>query len=266
MKKINRSAVLSAAGIIGLFLLAGCAGTGTPAPSAEGSRYGSQGIRGTLTTEGKPLKDAYVYAYRSYSTNLLGPADFASNPSGADGSYAVDLVKGSYYLVARKRATGDNTGPLTVGDLYSINPSNPVTVKDGAFRTIDLDLVKMRDPMFFQSMARETTGTAVKGTIVDEKGNPVPWVFAMAYSSSDMKRVPEHTSVMTGSDGNFVIFLPGAGRYWLAARKNIRGKPVVGEAYGLYLGSDDHSVTVAEGQVLEGIKIQLETYHKGIQD
>ena len=149
MKNMNRSAVLAAAGFIALFLLSGCAGTGTPAPSAEGSRYGSQGIRGALTVQGKPIKDAYVYAYRSYSTNLLGPADFASNPSGADGSYTMDLVKGSYYLVARKRATGDNTGPLTVGDLYSINPSNPVTVKDGAFRTIDLDLVKMRDPMFF---------------------------------------------------------------------------------------------------------------------
>jgi len=266
MEKLNRCAVLAAPGFIGLFLLSGCAGTGTPAPSAEGSRYGSQGIRGALTVQGKPLKDAYVYAYRSYSTNLLGPADFASNPSGADGSYTIDLVRGSYYLVARKRTTGDNTGPLTVGDLYSINPSNPVAVEDGSFRTIDLDLVQMRDPMFFQSMARKTTGTGVRGMIVDRSGKPVPWVFAMAYSTSDMKRVPEYTSVMTGADGTFVIFLPGGGRYWLAARKNIREKPVVGEPYGLYLGSDDHSVTVAEGQVLEGIRIQLETYHKGIQD
>ena len=266
MKNLNRSSLVAAAGFVGLVFLAGCAGTGSPSPSAEGSLYGGQGIRGKLTVQGKALKDAYVYAYRSYSTNLLGPADFASNPSGPDGSYSIDLVKGSYYLVARKRATGDNTGPLTVGDLYSINPSNPVAVKDGAFRTIDLDLVKMKDPMFFQSMARETTETGIRGVIVDKDGKPVPWVFAMAYTSSDMKRVPEHTSVMTGADGTFAIFLPGAGRYWLAARKNIREKPVVGEPYGLYRGSKDHSVSIAEGQILEGIKIQLETYHKGIQD
>ena len=266
MKNSERSIFHAAAALAALALLAGCAATGTSVAPGEAARYGSQGIRGTLTYEGKPLDDAYVYAYRSYSTNLLGPADFASNPSGADGSYTVDLVKGSYWIVARKRTTGDNTGPLTVGDRYSINPANPVSVKDGSFRTVDLDLVKMKDPMFFQSMGRQETKTGVRGVIVDKEGKPVPWVFAMAYTTADMKRVPEFTSVMTDADGSFVIYLPRGGRYWLAARKNIREKPVVGEPYGLYRGSPDHSVRVTEGQILGGIRIQLEDYHKGIQN
>jgi hypothetical protein len=248
-----------------LFALS-CAGTETVQPSGEAATFGKQGIRGKLVFQGKPLKDAYVYAYRSYSTNLLGPADFASVPSAPDGTYTIELVGGSYYIVARKRATGDNTGPIVAGDLYTVHSSNPVTVEDGGYAVVDLELVKMRDPMFFRSMSREVTNTGIKGIIVDSEGKPVPWVFAMAYTSSDMKRVPEYTSIMTDADGKFVVFLPRGGTYWLAARKNIREKPVVGEPYGIYRGSPDASVVVTSGRFVEGVKITLESYRKGIQD
>jgi hypothetical protein len=88
----------------------------------------------------------------------------------------------------------------------------------------------------------------------------------MAYTSGDMKRVPEYTSVMTGTDGMFVIYLPRGGKYWVSARKNIREKPLEGEPYGLYAGTPDHSVLVTEGRFVGGINIQLEEYRKGIQD
>ena len=205
-------------------------------------------------------------SYRSYSTNLLGPADFASAPSGSDGAYTIDLVEGAYYIVARKRTTGDNTGPLVAGDLYSVHPANPVTVKNGRFSDVDLELVQMRDPMFFQSTSRKETKTGIKGKIVDAEGRPVPWVFAMAYSSSDMKRIPEYTSVMTDVDGEFAIYLPAGGTYWLAARKNIREKPISGEPYGLYRGTPDHSISVPDEGFVEGVTIVLEPYRKGVQD
>jgi hypothetical protein len=243
-----------------------CAGTETVQPPGEAAVFGRQGIKGELLYQGKPLKDAYVYAYRSYSTNLLGPADFASVPSASDGTYTIELVEGAYYIVARKRATGDNTGPIVAGDLYTVHSSNPVAVAGGEYAVVDLELVKMRDPMFFQSMSREETSTGIKGIIVDSEGKPVPWVFAMAYTSSDMKRVPEYTSIMTDADGKFAIFLPQGGTYWLAARKNIRERPVVGEPYGLYKGSPDASVVVTSGRFVEGVKITLESYRKGIQD
>jgi hypothetical protein len=81
-----------------------------------------------------------------------------------------------------------------------------------------------------------------------------------------MKRMPDFTSSMTESDGSFTIHLPGGGRYWVAARKNIREKPLAGEPYGLYRGSPDHSVLVGQGTYLEGIVIRLEGYRTGIQD
>jgi len=266
MRMFCRSRVLHLSAFLALTMLAACAAPRATAPEGAASVYGKQGIQGKLVHDGEPVADAFVYAYRSYSTNLLGPADFASNPSGPDGSFTVELVKGSYYVMARKRASGDNTGPIVAGDLYSLHADNPVSIRDGAYTALDLELVQMRDPMFFQATSREETTTGIKGQIVDRKGNPVPWVFAMAYTSGDMKRVPEYTSVMTGTDGMFVIYLPRGGKYWVSARKNIREKPLEGEPYGLYAGTPDHSVLVTEGRFVGGINIQLEEYHKGSQN
>lgn len=250
-----------------LFLFpASCAGPSAVQKAESVPGYDAQGVRGQLTYERRPLKDAYVYAYRTYSTNLLGPADFASDPSAADGSYSLPLVEGQYYLVARKRASGENTGPIAPGDFYTVNPGNPVTVKDGSYSKVDLELRKMTDPMFLQTTAREETKTGIRGIIVDKEGRPVSWVFAMAYRDSNMKRIPDFTSVVTSTDGKFVIYLPEGGTYWLAARKNFRERPVSGEPYGLFQGSADHSVKVPNGRFVENVTITLEPYRKGIQD
>lgn len=256
---------ITAVFLLGL-LTASCAGPGAMQSSPGGAVYGEQGVKGTLTFQGKPLKDAYVYAYRSYSTNLLGPADFASNPSAADGSFTVELVEGAYYIVARKRASGDNTGPITKGDYYTVNPGNPVIVKPGGYASVDLELAKMADPMFLQATSRQESNTGVRGTIVDEEGKPVAWVFAMLYKDDDMKRIPDFTSVMTSTSGEFVVYVPSGGKYWLAARKNFRERPVVGEPYGLYKGTQDYSIQVPNGGFVEGVTITLQPYRKGIQN
>ena len=91
-------------GITAVFLLGllatSCAGPGAMQSSPGAAVYGEQGIKGMLTFQGKPLEGAYVYAYRSFSTNLLGPADFASTPSASNGEYDVELVEGAYYIVS----------------------------------------------------------------------------------------------------------------------------------------------------------------------
>jgi hypothetical protein len=246
-------------------VLAGCAGPGAMTQDS-GTAISPGGIAGKLTHDGRPLQGAYVYAYRSQGTNLLGPADFASDASSRDGSYSIDLVAGAYYIVARRRVSGENTGPIATGDLYSVHPANPVTVREGKTTAADLDLKLMRDPMFFQAQSRTESKQGVRGVILDEKGDPASWVFAMAYTSRDMKRIPEYTSVMTDGSGTFEIFLPQGGKYWLAARKNVREKPVSGEPYGLYRGSSDYSIVVPDGKFIEGVEIRLEPYRKGIQD
>lgn len=238
-------------------LLAACAVPPGRPPAAAPVAAPTQGVRGTLTYQGRPLAGVSVFAYRRQSSNFLGPADFASAPSARDGSYLLDLVEGSYWLVARKRASGSDAGPLVPGDLQRVHPGNPAVVSPGGFTTIDLELEEMRDLMFSRSGPRGLTATGVRGRITDESGAPVAWVFAIAYASADMRRVPDFTSAMTAADGRFVIFLPAGGRYWLGARKHIREKPALGEPFGLYEGSADHAVEVATGTFAENIDIVL---------
>ena len=260
-----RTRIARALALAGLLpLLAACAAPGgRPAASDAAASAGTvplQGVRGTLTCQGKPLAGASVLAYRRQSANFLGPADFASAPSGRDGSYLLDLVEGSYWLVARKRASGSDTGPLVPGDLQRVHPGNPATVTAGSFTVVNLDLEEMRDLMFSRTGPRGPTTTGIRGRITDESGAPVAWVFAIAYTSADMRRVPDFTSAMTAADGRFALYLPAGGHYWVGARKHIREKPAPGEPYGLYEGSPDHAVDVATGAFADGIDIVLKGF------
>lgn len=266
MRKEAGVSSLRACMLLPLLLAASCAGPGRAERAAGEALQEGQGVKGTLSYQGRPLKGAYVYAYRSSSTNLLGPADFASAPSGADGTYTVELVEGAYHLVARRRASGENAGPIVAGDLYSVHSSNPVAVGEGRYTLVNLELTKLRDPMFFRSLSRTATDAGIRGRIVDAGGSPAPWVFAMAYTTADMKRIPDYTSVMTGEDGEFTVYLPGGGTYWLAARKSIREKPVPGEPYALYRGTPDHSIQVPDKGFVENVTLTLEPYYRGIHD
>ncbi len=240
-------------------LLAACAAP-APRPAEPSVAAPAQGLRGRLTHQGRPLAGAIVYAYRRRSAGFLGPADFASAPSGRDGSYLVDLVEGSYWLVARKRASGSDAGPLAPGDLQRVHAGNPATVARGAFTTVDLELEEMRDLRFSRTGPRAPTTTGIRGRITDAAGAPAAWVFAIAYASAEMRRVPDFTSAMTAADGRYVIYLPAGGRYWVGARKHIREKPAPGEPYGLYEGSPDHAVEVATGSFAEGVDVVLRPF------
>jgi hypothetical protein len=239
-------------------LLASCAAPLPRPPAAAGAP--AQGVRGRLSYQGRPIAGVSVYAYRRQSANFLGPADFASAPSGRDGSYLIDLVEGQYWLVARKRASGSDAGPLVPGDLQRINPGNPAPVAAGAFTTVDFELEEMRDLMFSRTAARGPTATGIRGRITDAAGAPVAWVFAIAYTSADMRRVPDFTSAMTAADGRYVIYLPAGGRYWVGARSHIREKPAPGEPFGLWEGAPDHAVEVAPGTFADGIDIVLKGF------
>ncbi len=241
-------------------LLAACAAPGvrpSPAPPPEVG----QGIRGTLTHRGRPLEGAVVSAYRREAANLLGPADFQSPPSGADGGYLLDLVEGRYWIVARKRRSGAVAGPLVPGDLEAAFAGNPAVVERGRLLALDLDLEERRELMASRNPVRGATGTGIRGRILDAAGRPAAWVFAIAFATADMRRVPDFTSSMTADDGRYVIHLPGGGSYWVGARQRIRGRPVEGEPFGLYGGTPDHSVEVPDGSYVEGVDIVLGGFH-----
>jgi len=227
------------------------------------SRYrdtpGVTAIAGTvhLAEANTALAGAYVNVYPDTISNLLGPSQFISLPTGDDGSYRIDLPPGTYYVVARKRISGDPTGPLSTGDFYSEHQRVVATVVTDRTALVDLELVPMKAPMFFKKMVVETkSDTGFRGRLVDAGGQPVMGGFAMAYSDPEMKRLPDYASTLSDRDGNYTLYLPKGGTYYLAARVHAWDMPRPGEPYGIY-GAPAEALQVETGSFREGLDITM---------
>jgi len=220
---------------------------------------GVTAIAGTVyIAEGRtPLAGAYVNVYPDTISNLLGPSQFISLPTADDGSYTIDLPPGTYYVVARKRISGDPTGPLSTGDFYSEHQRVVTTVVNNRTALVDLELVPMKAPMFFKKMVVETeSDTGFRGRLVDSGGQPVMGGFAMAYRDPEMKRLPDYASTLSDRDGRFTLYLPEGGTFYLAARVHAWDMPRPGEPYGIY-GTPAEALQVETGTFREGLDITM---------
>jgi len=221
---------------------------------------GRTGIDGQVLVKetGEPLPGAYINIYPDAFTNLLGPSQFISRPTDANGRYQIDLPPGTYYVVARKRMTGDPTGPLSPGDYYSEHHRVITTVEAGRVALVDLGVVTMRAPMFFKKgSVEQETRTGIRGVLVDGQGKPVPGGFAMAYLDDNLQRLPDFTSTLSNEKGEFTIYLPKGGTYSLVGRIHVWDMPRPGEPYGRFGGETPAPVTVADDTFVEGIRIVL---------
>jgi hypothetical protein len=223
---------------------------------------GKTGIRGRvlMKDDAKPLAGSYVNIYPDTISNLLGPSQFISTPTDEQGFYQLEVPSGIYYVVARKRMSGQPTGPLAPGDYYSEHQRLAVDVKAGKFVEIDLPVALMKAPMFFKRMAGEETDTGISGVLVDQVGKPVMGGFAMAYSDKEMKRLPDYASTLSDEQGRFTIYLPQGGSYYLAARIHAWDMPNPGEPYGKYGGEDPSKVDVASGKFIKDVKIVMSPF------
>ncbi|PLX80404.1 MAG: hypothetical protein C0616_08590 [Desulfuromonas sp.] len=249
-------------------LAAGCATT-TPTvspdtPVAGVERYvdgkGKTGLSGqvVLKESGKPVPAAYVNIYPDTLSNLLGPSQFISSPTDANGNFNLDLPEGNYYVVARKRISGEPSGPLSPGDYYSEHKRITARVEAGKVGMMELEVVPMKAPMFFKkNVVEQQTETGIKGVLIDQNGKPVPGSFAMAYSGPDLQRLPDYTSTLSDGEGKFTIYLPQGGTFYIGARVHAWDMPRPGELYGRYGGKTPAPVKVPADKFVEGLTIVL---------
>lgn len=221
---------------------------------------GRTGIDGQVFLKGSetPLAGAYVNIYPDTISNLLGPSQFISSPTDQEGRYSFELPAGTYYVVARKRMSGESTGPLAPGDFYSEHQRIVTSVPEGKVSVVDLPVVPMKAPMFFKKeVVERQTDTGIRGVLVDQAGKPVPGGFAMAYSDPQMQRLPDYASTLSDAEGRFSLYLPEGGSFYLAGRIHAWDMPQSGEPYGKLGGETPQPVTVETGSFVEGVRIEL---------
>jgi len=251
-----------------ILILAFC----SPDPAAGQTKSKKKsGVKGTIVMKstGEPVHKSYVYAYvgrietRAAELGIIGLTDWVSHGSAEDGTYKLDLPPGKYYIGARKRANGLNYGPLYRGDFYDHRHAiKGITVRKGKYKNLDFELKELREPMFFQGLtaAEKVTDTGIRGKLLNENGEHIAGTFVMGYADDDMQRAPDFASTLTDDEGNYTLYLPKGGRYWLAARFYALKLPEKGEPFGRYEGSPDHSLVVEDGKFLEGVDMVLRPY------
>ncbi len=226
-------------------------------PSGGDGATGS--IAGTLTHQGEPLPGARASLYTGGEDNFRGQVHSLAPPTGKSGAFRIDgLPPGRYFLIARKRASGLNAGPIGDGDYFGYFPENPVEVRGGMIARVSFPLGSKageigRDDDLFHESANQ-----VRGRIVDAGGHPVAGAHAFAYREKSMTgNRPAVISRETGPDGLFVLFLDGGGTWYVGARTGYGEAPAPGELHGRYQGTPDHSVMVGDGSTVEGVDLRV---------
>jgi hypothetical protein len=246
--------------LCGLWLLAGCV---PPEPASDHDALpAATGIGGTVTVRnGVPATGAYVYAYRNLRGGLRGPADFEA-PVAADGRYFLDLVEGSYHLVARQRPDGGDAGPPRAGDAWALPAKNPVVVVVGQTTPIDFVLQTVTQPLLMREGTLTSGDTGFTGVLVEANGQPLAGAFVIAYPDTDFRHIPAATSPAVGDDGRFTLYVDRPGQWCLAARIRTRGQPAVGEPYGTLGEGLAACRDLRPGQLLEVGPIRLSPYRR----
>jgi len=254
MKKIFHAVVLSSSLVLVLVLAFGCAQTKSEVVSKEFD----SGIKGQVfyTNQGA-AEGVFVYAYDSPYNDLRVPTKYISAPTAEDGSYTLKLPPGSYYIVARKRTTGDPRGYLVKGDYEGKYPSNPVTVTPGTYAAVKISIEQLMGAFLAAPYLPDEGNMGISGKVYDDKGKPVPGAYVMLYTDKEMVGMPALLSKPTGKDGGYTVFLQKPGTYYVAARIKFGGLPRKSEPYGMYDKDPDHKVTLGDKEVVTGVDVML---------
>jgi len=256
-----KTGLFTLAGAVALsfaFLMtSGCAGE-KMAAKTDAAAVVNSGIKGQVLVESEGAEPGvFVYAYESPFNDLRVPTKLISAPSGPDGSYTLNLKPGSYYIVARKRVSGDPKGYLVKGDYEGKYPANPVEVKDGAFTDVNISVAKLEGNFLLAPYLPEKGEMGIKGTVYDEGGAPAKGAYILLYTDNEMIGLPAYLSKPTDKDGAYDVYLPKPGTYYLAARLKYGGLPRKGEPYGTYDKDPEHKVVVGEKEIITGVDVKL---------
>lgn len=222
---------------------------------ATGLAWGASGIQGRAAWRGELVPGIVVRAYRSIPDIAAGKAVAEAAPVGLDGTYKLELPPGSYYLAAR-----DGSGPLRPGNYFCYYSGAPVQVVEGGYRNVGFNLVRIPQ----EAAAEKGPRSGLRGEISFQDA-PLERAYLYVYQDADKGFKGPGYLIQPVEKGTFRLSLP-PGKYWLLARKRLRGGqfgPIeTGDYFNYYPGNP---VTVAAGEVRE-VKIETITRLSMLED
>ena len=219
------------------------------------SAWGASGVQGRAAWRGELVPGIVVRAYRSIPDITAGKVVAEAAPVGLDGTYRLELPPGSYYLTAR-----DGSGPLRAGNYFCYYSGAPVQVVAESFRNVGFNLVRV--PREAPPEAAPRPG--IRGEISFQDA-PLERAYLYIYQDAEKGFKGPGYLIQPVEKGSFRVNLP-PGKYWLLARKRLRGGqfgPIeTGDYFNYYPGNP---VTVAAGEVRE-VKIETITRLSMLED
>lgn len=216
-------------------------------------------VTGRVTNQNGSVEGTFVYAYETSGEIASGPSFEAKTAVGDAGYFRLALKEGSFFIVAMKKESGSEVGPMSGSGLRAEYGTGPVVIKKGHVIDVGTLDLKHPDPEKLQDLSKRSglagSGYVVRGKVLLEDGGSAPGVFVMAYGDGRMVGRPESISGRSDATGSFILYLPGPGRYFLGARESIGGPLSPGELTGAYEGSPDHSLSVTEKTNVHDMRI-----------
>ncbi len=162
--------------------------------------------------DGRPVAGAEVALYQG--KNVKKPANFASSPTAADGTYSVTVGAGQYWAVAVLRKGEKRFGPLDLGDKHS---GEAVEVLIGPETELkhDFTIMDLREAAKL-NQKKNTELVRLAGRLLDQDGKPVAMAYALADSSQHFKEIPTYVSAWSDGSGSYLLLVP-KGRLFLSA-------------------------------------------------
>lgn len=228
------------------------------ADGEEGSYDGA--VKGTVVLDGIPVEKVNVSLYFDGTDGFRGMGFLRAPPTGPDGRFQLEMVpEGKYYLIARKRESGQGVGPMMKGDLISWYRHNPIEAKAGKEIEVVLPLTPKQQDRDIHMVTGKAGGAGFAGTVTDKRGQPVSGVHVFAYLEPEMgHHKPAALSSLTDEKGRYTISLPGPGKYYVGARDGYGDNPAPGELFGHYQGTPDHSLILAADEILGKVDMVVE--------
>ncbi len=202
-------------------------------------------IEGRVFSEEGPLKDAVVYAYKSYDDMTGGKPVLFSSPADRRGVYGMQLSSGEYYFTAKGAKDGR--------EYFAYHGNNPVKIgPENVWLTMMTNEVK---PPVYSDGA-----TSLRG-IVTYKGKRVHDAYVALYTAENKKfRGLGFRTDSAEEDGSFSLSVP-PNKYIVIAKKMKGDKKIRPLINGdLFCYYPNNPVEVKSDQT---VQIEVPCYPKG---